>query len=168
MKIIHKAEEYFIAVLAILASILLFINVFMRYVFSAGIVWSEEAIRYMIIWIAFIGSAVCFRKGMHFGVDVILRVKNPVINKVIRLFIQMVSLTFCILMVIYGYRFTSIAHEMHQVSAAAKIPMEIVYGVIPVSSFFSAIYCIQNIIGIVVPGKAAAAEEEEQKAEEDV
>ena len=51
-------------------SLLMFVQVVMRYVFNSSIVWSEEVPRIMLIWLVFVGLATTM-KGKHLIIDVV-------------------------------------------------------------------------------------------------
>ena len=56
-KVLFGFEGYLTGLLLLGSTLLLFVNVFLRYVFHSSTTWAEEAIRYAIIWVTFIGSA---------------------------------------------------------------------------------------------------------------
>jgi len=51
-------------------SLLMFIQVVMRYVFNSSIVWSEEVPRIMLIWLVFVGLATTVA-GKHLIIDIV-------------------------------------------------------------------------------------------------
>ena len=46
-------EEFFIIPLMFAMSIIIFIQVIMRYVFQNSLTWSEELARYMFVWLVY-------------------------------------------------------------------------------------------------------------------
>ena len=75
--LIQKGSRSIIAVLRLLLAVLLaglsllmFIQVVMRYVFNSSIVWSEEVPRIMLIWLVFVGLATTM-KGKHLIIDIV-------------------------------------------------------------------------------------------------
>lgn len=60
-------------------SLLVFINVVLRYVFNSGLPFSVEVSRLVFVWIVFLGSIVALRDGSHLVVDaVVKRLPRPV------------------------------------------------------------------------------------------
>jgi len=53
--------------------ILVFGNVVLRYGFNSGIAISEEASRYLFIWLTFIGAVVALHDREHLGIDSLVR-----------------------------------------------------------------------------------------------
>ena len=53
--------------------VLVFGNVFLRYVFNSGITVSEELSRWLMVWLTFLGAIVALREHAHLGVDTLVR-----------------------------------------------------------------------------------------------
>jgi C4-dicarboxylate transporter DctQ subunit len=115
-------------------------NVVLRYFFRMSTVWAEEFIRYSMIWISFIGSAVCFRKGIHFGVDLILRVKSEPFVRAVKIFIETVCLAFCCFLLKYSVDLVLFSRGTSQISPAMQVPLWMVYTVIPFSAALGVVY----------------------------
>jgi TRAP-type transport system small permease protein len=49
-------------------------NVIMRYFFSASMNWAEELSAIAFAWVIFIGSAACYKRYMHIGIDVLVNI----------------------------------------------------------------------------------------------
>ena len=149
-------EENLMALIVLAVTVVLFINVLLRY-FSGffrvnlGIVlpsisWAEEAIRYCIIWITFLAAANAFRRESHFGVDLIFRVKSPSFVKFIRLLNDVGCFVFCAFVLYYGIKMVTFNMGTGQVSPTMKIPFWMVYSVIPFSGGLSMVYIARNFI----------------------
>src|SRR5262245_8869771 len=57
-----------IAMLAAMA-VMVFANVALRFLTDHSILWVEEASRYLMIWLTFIGAGIVLRYGGHIGID---------------------------------------------------------------------------------------------------
>lgn len=76
-------EEILASVLFVGTLVLVILNVITRYVFRTGIPWAEEFATGCFVWTAFVGSAACYKRRAHVGVDVVvnrlpIRVQNVV------------------------------------------------------------------------------------------
>jgi TRAP-type transport system small permease protein len=67
--VVHANRAVIVALTAAMA-VLVILNVVMRYVFNASIVWAEELSRYMMVWVGLLGSGLVLRLGAHVAVDV--------------------------------------------------------------------------------------------------
>ena len=64
--------EDVLGVLALLAAFaVMSVQVFLRYVLNDSLIWSEEAARYLLVAIAFLGCATGCRKACHIRIDAI-------------------------------------------------------------------------------------------------
>lgn len=75
--IVTNLEEIVASLLFCVTLVLVIINVLTRYVFRTGIPWAEEMATSCFVWTAFIGSAACYKRRAHIGVDILVN-KLPV------------------------------------------------------------------------------------------
>ena len=88
MKKILKVSNLILDSIGVLLAVLLvsviLLQVFMRYVISAPLNWSDEFARYTLVWITFFGSTLAMRDNEHLEVTVLtdilpIKVKTVVI-----------------------------------------------------------------------------------------
>ena len=60
--------------------VLVFGNVFLRYVFNSGITVSEELSRWLFVWMTFLGAVVGVRNHAHLGTDSLVS-RLPAVGK---------------------------------------------------------------------------------------
>ena len=65
-----KLEPMLLSILMGLMTILIFVQVVMRYVFENSLVWSEELVRWLFIWTIWIGVAHGFRTQQHVCISI--------------------------------------------------------------------------------------------------
>ncbi|KJS21315.1 MAG: hypothetical protein VR72_11240 [Clostridiaceae bacterium BRH_c20a] len=129
--LIGKAEEWFCSLGFILATALMFINVVLRYVFKAGLPWSEELIRYLIIWATFIGIGLNARKNAHVSIDFFAAFLSKKNQRYMTLFADLVSIVFCVMMIFYSFETVSKQMATAQKSPALQLPFYLVYFCLP-------------------------------------
>lgn len=61
----------------IATTVLVLVNVFMRYFLNSPLTWSEEVATACFVWAIFMGGAVTFRRKAHLGVDIIVKMLPP-------------------------------------------------------------------------------------------
>ena len=123
LKFLGKIEDVFCAVSLLLTTIILFVNVVLRYVFSASTSWAEELIRYLMIWITFIGGSVCVRHSAHIRMDFLLTRA-----------VYLIAAGFCGALIVYSWQLVEFTIEMEQTSPAMGVPMWIPYLAMPLGS----------------------------------
>lgn len=138
-RLLSNFEEYLTGLLLLGSTLLLFVNVFLRYVFRSSTTWAEEAIRYALIWVTFIGSSICARRGSHVGIDIFAQMMPMPGKKIILAsgqFISAISMLFC---VFYSWKMFMLVSSTGQKSPALLMPMSIVYFAMPLGFLLSAI-----------------------------
>ena len=71
-KVLTHVEHAITGSLFIASLLVLGWNIILRKVFHNASTWAEEAIRYAIIWVTFVGSSQCAKSGKHVGIDILV------------------------------------------------------------------------------------------------
>ena len=118
-------------------------QVISRYVFSAPSSWTEEAARFLLIWISLLGAVYAFRTGMHLGLDLLpKKLTGAAALRLKRFTVAVVVLFSAAVLVIGGGSLVLLTWELRQYSAVLGLPMSVVYAVIPVSGLLICIYAV--------------------------
>jgi TRAP-type C4-dicarboxylate transport system permease small subunit len=68
---VRNPVELLAALLVLLLTVMVFLQVLYRYVLHSPLAWSEEFAMFLFQWCIFIGAALAVRHGYHFHVDLI-------------------------------------------------------------------------------------------------
>jgi TRAP-type transport system small permease protein len=117
-----------IAILAAMA-VMVFVNVVLRFTTDRSILWVEEAARYLMIWLTFLGAGLVLRYGGHLGIDT-LQEAFPRHAAAIRAVIASILLGFFVFMVGVGLRYATFAWA--QTTPVMQIPIGAVYLAMPI------------------------------------
>ncbi len=171
MKVWEKIENvltgfsgYLTGALLLASTLVLFVNVFLRYIFHSSTTWAEEAIRYAIIWVTFIGASVCARRGSHVGIDLFAQALPPLGMKIVLAFGQFISAAFMAFCTYYGWEMFMLMLSTGQKSPAMLMPMAIVYFAMPLGFLLTTIEFISA--GIRILRTSDAEMKHEQSADE--
>lgn len=86
--------------ICVISSVALFstlnIGVFSRYILNSPVIWSEEVARFLMIWLAFVGSSVVFRRRELVNFQFFLNILPHKVFKVVTIFIQIAVLLFLV------------------------------------------------------------------------
>jgi C4-dicarboxylate transporter DctQ subunit len=151
------AEDTFISVMLITASVILFVNVVGRYVFNYGFVWAEEVVRYEIIWLVFVGSGVAARKGIHIGVDALVHLLPASLQKLVNVAVLILCIGFCVILAIYGWELVAQTRAFDQRTPAMQAPFWLMQMAIPVGALLMGLRFTQSLV-IAVTGHEARHE----------
>lgn len=89
-KIFNNIEEIIASGFIIVTTVLVVINVFMRYFLKTGLYWSEEVATASFVWAVFIGAVAGYKKGKHIGVDILVNLLPASIQKVVVIVVDLV------------------------------------------------------------------------------
>lgn len=119
------------AVIALLAAMacMVFANVVLRYASGNSILWVEEASRYVMIWLTFLGCGLVLRYGGHIGVDT-LQDRIPRHAHMVRAVIWLLLLAFFATMVWLGAVYAT--RTWIQTTPVMQIPVGAVYLAMPI------------------------------------
>ncbi len=142
---LQQVEEFLVASGLAFASAILFINVVLRYFFNSGWEWAEEAARYAIVWIVFLGGSICARKGMHLAVDA-LAVRLPAERqRLLAMLVNLLCVAFCVFLVAAGLDMVELARDTDQITPGLGMPIYYVYLAIPTGGALMAIRFAQDL-----------------------
>lgn len=145
-KVLDNLEEYMASTLLIITSFIVFIQVFLRFVFSYSMHWSSEAAIYLIIWFIFIGSSIAIREKAHVTVDAIVVLLPKCIQKVFAVIAYSLSVIFCIILVKVGLDMVNLAINKGITTPAMEIPMFLPYLAVPVGFLLMLIRFSQELL----------------------
>lgn len=127
-------------------SLLVIVNVGLRFFFSSSIVVSEELSRFLFVWIVFIGSIIAMKEDSHIYVDFIRRKFPRPVQFVLELLVNLAMLYCCYFLFMGSFELT--LYNMVDKSPVAGIPMGYVYASGAVGSGGMAIVIIIRIIDL--------------------
>lgn len=105
-------------------------QVFARYVLDAAPNWSEELARFLMPWVAMVGSAAVLRGGGHVSVTALVERLGRGPAAVIRAVRDLVMLAIALVLIVHGYNFAEL--NGFQDSPAFEVPMSVPYAAMPV------------------------------------
>lgn len=70
---ISRLETVLVTILLTLMILMAFSQIVLRNFFATGIDWGDALVRYLVVWVAFIGAAVATREGKHITIDLLAR-----------------------------------------------------------------------------------------------
>jgi C4-dicarboxylate transporter DctQ subunit len=143
-QISNRLEKGFLAGAIITCSLLLFLNVVMRYVFLLPIYWAEEFVRYLMVWLIFIGASQVTQWGGHVAVDIVPRVLSKRGNAILAFAVNLICILFCMILAYLSLQQMLRVMRAGQISPALEIPMWIAYLSIPAGTILMLIRFLQQ------------------------
>ncbi|MDG6895016.1 TRAP transporter small permease [Volucribacter amazonae] len=94
---VNKALEFTLVVILAVMSVLVFINVVLRYGFHSSISMTEELSRYLFVWLTFLGAILAFSENQHVRVTMFIDKLTEQKRKILSLFTDGLMLYCCYL-----------------------------------------------------------------------
>ncbi len=143
---IDKYVGYVLVILMMLMTLDVLWGVFTRYALGSQADWSEELARFLLIWIGILGAAYASGQRMHLSIDLLMPKLKAEGKRRLFVFINLIILVFALtIMVIGGFRLMYITQVLGQLSAALRIPIYLVYAVLPISGLLVIYYKIYDL-----------------------
>lgn len=143
-KLDENIEEYVMGVLLIGISVVMFIQIFMRLV-GASLSWAEELCRYFYIWSVFLSISYTVKKRIVLRVDLLINLLPEKLRNLIEAVLHLITIAFFSFMGYYSILTVSGVKASAQTSPAMEIPMFIVYTIIPIGFFLTALRSAQQL-----------------------
>ncbi|XDA96981.1 TRAP transporter small permease [Sulfitobacter sp. LCG007] len=103
-----------------------------RYLFSVGFPWTEEAMRYLMIWLMMLGSVACIFRVEHMGIEMVENLSGPRWAATVKSALYSVAGLFCVFVLVYSWPLA--LRNAAQVAPASGIPMIYPYMALPVGA----------------------------------
>ncbi len=100
LRMLNRCEEAVISVLLVLTTLLVFIDVVMRFGFNSGFMWSQELTLHMSAWFVLFGAAYGLKVGSHIGMDAFVRLFPRTGRRVLTAVAAVLALIYCTLILI--------------------------------------------------------------------
>lgn len=129
-------------------------QVFARYSIGKPSAFTEELARYLLIWLAILGTAYVRSYKGQMAIDYIYNKLNQTKQFYLSLFIEFSILLFAlVVMVIGGINLMYITLKLGQISPALNIPIGYVYSVVPLSGLLIIFYSCYHFAHILKNNK---------------
>lgn len=101
VRILGKLEEVIIACLLISITLLVFLEVVLRFGFNMGLLWLEELTLHLAGWFVLFGASYGVKVGAHIEIDLFVKALKEKTRRAVNIFALGASVLYCGL-IIYG------------------------------------------------------------------
>lgn len=96
-----------------------------RYGVGQPLIWTEEAQRYLMIWVTYLGCASCISRGDHMAIDLVSGLLPAAGQRILRIVLLALTAMFCLVLVWQGVPLA--LGNNSELSPAIRIPMSYPY-----------------------------------------
>lgn len=146
MKRIQSAVETVAAILLGAVAVVVFLQVITRYVFEMSLPWPEEAARYLLVWLVFIGAAAAGAHGQQLVVDTLTETLPQRFQPAVKVFSALAGLV--ALAILVWASLPLFGPPARTTSPATGLEMRWVYLALPVGVAFLAFFLFRDLFQV--------------------
>jgi C4-dicarboxylate transporter DctQ subunit len=133
-------------------------QILFRYVFKISAPWTEEAARYLMIWMALLASGLAFKNGDHFNIDFLTRRMGPRFQVSLSLWMSLIAALFILSIILWGIPFAKLG--FFTIAPGLQISMFLPYLAVPVGGMLMLLNLATFILRLVKRGGGGEVQEE--------
>lgn len=111
---------------------LTFTQIILRNLFESGLVWADDAIKVLVLWIAMMGALYATRGAHHISIDVVTRFLSTAWERTIKRVLYLLAGLICGFASWYSYQFILLEYE-YPSEAFLTIPSWLTQAIIPLA-----------------------------------
>ena len=148
-KIYHKFARGCYQLLRIMATItvvamlvLMLVEVVRRYCFGKTFIWSDEIIRYLLMYCTFLGGAAAYYQKALVSFDLVTSHLPHKVQEILKLVNNVICLFFFAFLIRYAIKKVTGAAVVNSISTASGLSLAVPYWAIPIGLIFMFIFTI--------------------------
>ena len=107
-------------------------QIVLRLFFNSGLVWADELLKMMVLWIAMIASVAASRSNRHLRIDVLSHFLPPQVSRLPRLIVDAFASFMCGVIAWQSLRFVLLDYEFGD-TVLVDIPAWMAHGIVPLA-----------------------------------
>lgn len=146
MKVLDKILEKILGLMVAAMVLGCFWQVFTRFVMNNPSKYTEEFLRYMLIWTTMIGVPYAYGKNRHLSINLVTKSFSEKGKLMVDIFTEILVLALSAFVMMAG-GWMVMMNSAGQISPAMHMPMEMYYAGIPISGVLMVIYSLYRLFG---------------------
>lgn len=102
-----------------------------RYILNASLPWSEEMVRFTLLWCVMLGAVVITLKGQHLQMEVVQDALGGRARLALRVLAHLATLAFAVVLLVQGW---ALVQRSTALSPALRLPMWTIHLAMPVGA----------------------------------
>jgi TRAP-type C4-dicarboxylate transport system permease small subunit len=139
-KVLAHGVEWICLVLMVVLTLDLMLGVFSRYVLFRTFTWYDEIARICFVWMVFLGAAVGVKRGVHFGLHLLVDRLGPQAKRAAAILTPLVIIAFSVVLIVQGWALTEFGQ--FQSTPVMGLSKTWVYSAIPVGGLLMILYSL--------------------------
>ena len=152
-------ERFLIALLLAAIVLLIFANVFMRYVLNDSLSWGEELTLWLFVWFVWLSVSYAFQKYEHVRITAFHGLLSQRGQKLLDIVVDVLILVFFAVLIFECIKLILLPFVASQTSVVLGIPIPVLYASAPIGAALSSIRVIQHLVKTLLAPIAQNPEE---------
>ncbi len=155
--ILHRIEDGVLVVLLLTMILMAVVQIVLRNLFDAGLLWGDVLVRVLVLWIGMVGAMAAGRKGDHINIDVVTRFLPARVREAAGGVVALATSFICGAAAWYSLRFVRMEMAYGGI-AFAGVPAWVCEAILPFAFAVMAVrYLLLSLLRFrAVPGAAAS------------
>lgn len=120
------------------------LHVFCRYVLNSSLAWSEEFMKFLLVWFCLMSTSVIAIERGHVSIVIFKKMMTKDLEQLFTLVAQVILYIVSVMVVYIGIR--QVVDGIGRSTPAMGIPYALAYAAIPFAFFFISIYELRNVL----------------------
>ena len=119
-------------------------HVIKRYVFNDALTWSEEFLRFAIVWYALLSASILYKRNGHLGITIFREMMPEKVQRILARLVIYFGVLTIVVVTVFGA--VLVYNTRAQITPALGISVSWPYAAIPVSFLLMTVYGIMHIV----------------------
>lgn len=128
----RKAEDAALVLLLGSMVLLAVLQIVLRQFFGTGIVWADELIKIIVLWLAMVGSIAAARDNRHIRIDVLSHVLPESLIALSRIVVELFAAAVCSVVAWQAWRYLQIEIEWQE-TVLVGLPAWVAHMIVPLA-----------------------------------
>jgi TRAP-type transport system small permease protein len=146
VRVLIRAIEAIVTVAMAVVSVVVIAEVLLRYLLGQSLVVTEELSRYLMVWIAFLGSVLLIREHGHVAAEGLTTWLGPRSRRVLDVVAQLLTVAFLVTLALAGIQ--TLPGQRDQALTTIDITIFWFYLAIPVGAGLMALIAMARLLGL--------------------
>ena len=133
-RILTRFESAVMVVSMAMITVVIGAQVGLRYIFNDSLPWAEELVRYVVVWMSFIGAGMGVAKNAHVAMGLLNNLLPARLAVWSFRLAQLAGMLFAGFLLVYGIEHVVNVTAFGQVSSAMRAPMGLIYACLPLGA----------------------------------
>lgn len=148
MKIVNKILGYAIAVLVGIMVLGCCWQVVTRFVLNSPSKYTEEFLRYALIWMTMLGVPYAYGQERHISINIVTKTFTKKASLGTKIMIEVIVMILCVTVFIIGGMLVTM-NSVGQISPALQMPMPLYYAGLPICGVLTLFYSLERLVGFI-------------------